>query len=130
MRIHVSGKMPDEWMNEKLAALEEYLEGESVPIEQWAKANASTDGAHIQADGRTKWTNQTGDARDFLTGDGGKKSENRYFVSISQGKKYGYYLETAHDGKYAICKPALNHFIPIINSMIKTIFNGKDIDSR
>jgi hypothetical protein len=40
---------------------------------------------------------------------------------VSQTVEYGYYLETAHDGKYAVCEPAVNHYKPVFDEFLKII---------
>jgi hypothetical protein len=40
---------------------------------------------------------------------------------VAQTVKYGYYLETDHDGKYAVCGPAVNHFKPNFDEFLKKI---------
>jgi hypothetical protein len=40
---------------------------------------------------------------------------------VAQTVKYGYYLETAHDKRYAVCEPAVNHFKPDFDEFLNAI---------
>jgi hypothetical protein len=40
---------------------------------------------------------------------------------VSQTVEYGYYLETAHDGRHAVCERAVNHCKPDFDDFLKGI---------
>ncbi|MDR1933798.1 MAG: hypothetical protein LBQ57_13360 [Spirochaetales bacterium] len=124
MKITIVGKNPEKWYKEKAKALVDYSVGISGKMEQWAKANASSPKGtktHVQADGRTKWIDRSGDARDFLRA-GVDANKDGFSIWIGHGKEYGKYLEECHDNKYAICGPTIKHYTPIINAAVKRIF--------
>lgn len=69
-------------------------------IETWMKQNAV-------------WTDRTGNARQTLW------AETFDFMDVivlafGHGVSYGTFLELAHQGRYAIITPALDHFAPKI----------------
>jgi hypothetical protein len=81
-------------------------------MEQYAKAEAP-------------WEDRTGDARKGLRGDVFYRPGVDMGVTLAHTVEYGQYLETANDGKYAILKPTVEHFMPEIKNTLRRVFGGK-----
>jgi hypothetical protein len=101
----------DEWFEKAKGALRETAQACADKSEQWAKQNHP-------------WRNRTYGAEEELTGyvqdTGGKIG-----FGVAQGVEYGKYLETAHDGKYAVCEKAINQFVPSFNAQIEKVLKVK-----
>lgn len=63
-------------------------------MEGWAQENA-------------RWTDRTGNARQDLTGRHYWEDAQTVVAEISHGVEYGYWLEVAHNKKYAILEDSL-----------------------
>lgn len=77
----------------------------AAEVEAWMKANAA-------------WTDQTGEARRTLFAE----VQGLVFQStilIGYGVDYGFWLEFAHQGRFAIIGPALDHFGPRLFNRIQ-----------
>jgi hypothetical protein len=115
MKIEIKGTQPKAWLVAKGKAIEMLLRGYGDYnkgggfLEDYAKENAP-------------WKDQTTTARNSLTS-GLDKTENGYSLWIGQGVEYGRRLETDHDEKYAICKPTIKHFQPILKAKIQEILD-------
>lgn len=81
------------------AALALDAENIAANMEAWAKNNAP-------------WTDQTGDARDFIKQTVKWTNADILMVSLSHNVNYGIYLELCNEGKYAILEKAIAEFGP------------------
>jgi hypothetical protein len=75
-----------------------YCKRYAAQAEQWAKEHA-------------EWNDHTGDARELMTGFV-INDDTAIGFGVAHRKEYGFWLETANDGKYAILKPTVAHFLP------------------
>lgn len=81
--------------SKKDAALRMFAESAAKKLEQNAKSNA-------------KWTDRTGDARRRLNS-GVAKVSNGFMIHLAHGVSYGIYLEKAHEKRYEIIQPTIEH---------------------
>jgi hypothetical protein len=87
------------------------LSSYAVKAEQYAKEEA-------------KWKDRTGDARKLLKGEAYYRPGVDMGIILAHGVEYGQWLETANDGKYAILKPTLDHFLPDAKADLTREFGG------
>jgi hypothetical protein len=110
------GKPPDldlEAAAERLceAFAKNVLAGYAASAEQYAKENAT-------------WQDHTGDARRGIQGEAYYRPGEEMGITLAHTVEYGIYLETAHDGNYAILKPTLDHYLPEIRASARKYFEG------
>jgi hypothetical protein len=101
----------------RILALEDLAKDAAANAQAWAKDNK-------------QWTDRTGDAKNSIEGvvikpneptqinkgigkngvSGVMDSVNAVGFGVAHGVNYGKWLEEANDGRYAILKPAVDHF--------------------
>ena len=67
------------------------------------------------------WTDRTGDARRLLKGQV-IADDDTMGIRLLHRVEYGKHLETAHDGKYAILKPVIEQYRPILLERLRRVF--------
>jgi 1,2-phenylacetyl-CoA epoxidase catalytic subunit len=95
----------DEWFEKTKELLREQASKCAEEARDWAVKNHP-------------WENVKGEAEKHLIGyvqDTGDKIG----FGVAQGVEYGKWLEEAHDGKYGICRKAIDHFVPEFDAQIK-----------
>lgn len=70
---------------------------------------ADTIATNMEADMKenAKWTDRTGNARRGLKAEAGRIA-NGYRITLSYSVDYGFWLENAHERRYAIIRPTIN----------------------
>lgn len=70
---------------------------------------ADTIAKELEADMKenARWTDRTGNARRGLKGEVGRIAEG-YRIILSYSVDYGFWLENAHERRYAIIRPTIN----------------------
>jgi len=58
-----------------------------------------------------KWTDRAGNARRGLKGEAGRIAKG-YRITLSYSVDYGFWLENAHERRYAIIRPTINIAAP------------------
>lgn len=71
------------------------------------------------------WVDRTGNARQGLHTDIENLTADLTSIALSHGVDYGYWLEVAYQGKYAILQPALDYWFPIIMQAVSDLLDGK-----
>ena len=70
------------------------------------------------------WTDRTGEAKRRLnTSVAYEKGDDESIITLAHGVNYGIDLEMKHEGRYAILKPTIQHFSPIIMNDLQDFFN-------
>lgn len=72
----------------------------SVLIEAWMKDNA-------------KWQDRSGNARQTLHSEVLRLAEE-IVIQFDHGVEYGVFLELAHQSRFSVISPAMDHFAPLI----------------
>lgn len=96
-----------------LRRLEAVLDYAATEIETYAKA-------------RAPWTDRTGLARQTLNAKANKAREGTLTVLgivLAHGMPYGYWLEVAHNKKYAIILPTLEATGPQVMEMLNEVIS-------
>jgi hypothetical protein len=100
-----------EFFNQELARVEQAIfqlcQRYVVEIETWMKANA-------------KWQDRTGNLRQSLYAQV-EQFTREIVLSFDYGLEYGFWLEFANQGRYAIIAPALDEFAPKIIADIQRL---------
>jgi hypothetical protein len=68
------------------------------------------------------WTDRTAQARQRLHGDC-KRTDTGIRITLSHGVDYGIYLELAHEKRYAVIYPTLQHEAPKVMEGLRGLFN-------
>lgn len=92
----------DSQVRKAMVAATEYI---APQAESWAKSNA-------------KWTDQTGNARNGLTGRASRPTDNSAIVTIAHSVPYGIWLEVRWAGRYRIIEPTVRYFAPKAMTMV------------
>jgi hypothetical protein len=90
----------DRYAKEVYNAIAALCDRYAVEIEAWMKSNAS-------------WTDRTGNARATLHAEVLRLAEE-IVIQFDHGVDYGFYLELAHQARFSIIAPALDHFAPLL----------------
>lgn len=94
--------------NRAMTALGMYAETAAKKLEGYAKEHAP-------------WTDRTAHARQRLKGSHERTSKG-YRIVLSHGVDYGLWLEIAHEKRFAILQPTIEHMSPeIIRGMDRLI---------
>ena len=80
----------------------------AIEIEQWMKLNA-------------QWTDRTGNLRQSLWATAQRMGSDAVTLMFDYGLDYGFFLEYANQGRYAIIAPALDYFLPRIWKAIRSL---------
>lgn len=67
------------------------------------------------------WTDRTGNARQSLYAETEQLIDGA-FIAFDYGVDYGFWLEYANEGRYAIIAPALNHWSPKVWDSVRALF--------
>lgn len=132
-RIEWSG---DRQVRQNMAAYGERAKEVKVRVAQYWAPQIQT-----QARNNATWTDRTGNARQSLRAYssedvppkfGGSEAvdypspsdlaKNTVALYLSHGMQYGVYLETRHQGRYAIIMSTLQAFYPRISQMLREVF--------
>jgi hypothetical protein len=109
-----NGMTPNEWFERVKGLMREQAGRCAEQAHQWAVENHPWDNVTGQAEkGLTGYMTDTEDKVGFGVG----------HKAPPEGVTYGKYLETAHDGKYAVCQRAVDHFIPEFDAQLKNALN-------
>jgi hypothetical protein len=69
------------------------------------------------------WTDRTGDARSGLLGQVEQASAELVHLYLVHTMFYGLFLELKNGGRYSIIMPTIERNIPVIEKMLKDIFD-------
>ncbi len=79
-----------------------------------------------QDDMRTgrRWTDQTGHARDSLTGSYAREGDVHVISLYTTNEDYGLILELAHAGRYAVIRPTADRLAPEVIARAASLIGG------
>lgn len=75
------------------------------------------------------WQDRTGRARQTLTGKGYKDNSD-YVIELSYGVDYGVYLELAHEKRFAIIHPTIQHHSAEVIQAFEGLLNDLKLNIR
>lgn len=98
----------DAYQQDVIQALRQLARYYAPQIEAWMKQQA-------------RWTDRTGNARQSLYTEVEDMALGA-MLAMDYGVEYGFWLEFANQGDYAIVKPALDHWGPLIWAAVQRTF--------
>lgn len=69
------------------------------------------------------WTDRTGNARQYLTGQADWISSEKIMIAVSHHMHYGYWLELAHGREYAILEESIEENVDELVRALKRLLN-------